>query len=730
MDAFHQLEVAGSPAAGLQSLLLAPRHRHLDLPALAELTAAATVLARGLKRKVLLPLDSTPTEYALVRRADDVVVSVYETSSAPEVYQLDRRVPLTVLLRACANAMVEEAQRSVDPTARQISVRLAERALRSAIAPDPGGDCRPEICRGGSSEPSDEALSFGFEIAVYPNPGSASHAARADIHALLFSGELWAHVRGRRLHLASGPVMLVVQRMVVAARLLVEAWHAGRATHARLRAGSFGVAVKLDAEEAVSLTFTSERGQLGAAALDVRGAVSPILQLASAMMRSLLAVDPTQARNLRVTALRDEVREVRRMLRAQASDGGFVNDDPDRVRLAVAPETAGSCNNDALAEEARGLRLDERWRIALDDLDASSVFFCGDRLILSSASHTVAVNRDDGCVLWAREGSRATFMAGRALLRLGNDGDVEICDVADGEPRAIARVAPRIGGPTAALLSHGEAAPPVAVLAEGEAGLVAIDLRTGEPRWRFQVGRGFTAAMTRAGRVVLVACGGAVHAIDLASGEDLWRYTARGRFANPTRIAGDVVVAVAGRDCHGIDLFTGERRWIRRLPQPAVGDAFTAHGLVLLPLQRDRVVALQGSTGEMVWSMTDPGLGLGASSLDVDDRLIVNAPGGRLTALDLDAGEVAWCQTLGDPLADEIPRTLEPVLRGGALFVPAGTVHIIGPRAGTCLGEVPCDLVPDRIRVDERGWVYVAEESGHVAAYAPAPSLRLIRGGR
>lgn len=730
MDAFHELEIAGPPVAGLQTLLLAPRHRHLELPALADLTAAATALARGLKRKVLLPLDSTPTEYALVRRADEVVVSVYETGSAPEVHQLDRRVPLPVLLRACANAMVEEAQRSVEPTARQIAVRLAERAIRTQLAPDPGGDCRPEVRRGGSIEPGDEPLAFGFEIAIHPNPGSASHAARADVHALLFHGKLWVHVRGRRLHLGTGPVMLAVQRMVVAARLLVEACHAGRATHARLRAGSFGIAVKLDADEAVSLTFTSERGQLGAAALDVPAAVNPILQLASSMLRALLSVDPTQARNLRVTALRDEIREVRRMLRSQEGDGAFVNEDPDRVRLAVAPEATPARGEHAPAAETRGLRLEERWRIALDDLDASSVFFCGDRLVLSSASHTVAVDRDDGGVLWAREGSRATLMAGRALLRLSNDGDVEICDVADGEPRAIARVAPRIGGPTAALVSHGEGAPPVAVLAEGEAGLVAIDLRTGEPRWRFQVGRGAAAAMTRAGRVVLVACAGAVHAIDLASGEDLWRYTARGSFASPTRIVGDVVVAVAGRDCHGIDLFTGQRRWLRRLPQPAVADAVAARELVLVPVERDRVVALHGATGEMAWTVTDPGLGSGASSLHVDDRLIVNAPGGHLTALDLDGGDVAWRRILGEPLADEIPRTLEPVLRGGALFVPAGTVHVIGPRAGNCLGEVPCDLVPDRVRVDERGWVYVAEESGHVAAFAPAPSLRLIRGGR
>ena len=56
-------------------------------------------------------------------------------------------------------------------------------------------------------------------------------------------------------------------------------------------------------------------------------------------------------------------------------------------------------------------------------------------------------------------------------------------------------------------------------------------------------------------------------------------------------------------------------------------------------------------------------------------------------------------------------------------------VHVLRPRDGKVLGELPTDLVPDRVHVDERGWVYVAEESGHVAAYAPAPTLRLIPGG-
>ena len=38
-----------------------------------------------------------------------------------------------------------------------------------------------------------------------------------------------------------------------------------------------------------------------------------------------------------------------------------------------------------------------------------------------------------------------------------------------------------------------------------------------------------------------------------------------------------------------------------------------------------------------------------------------------------------------------------------------------------------CDLVPDLLRVDERAWFYVAEESGHLRAYASAPQLSLVR---
>ena len=45
---------------------------------------------------------------------------------------------------------------------------------------------------------------------------------------------------------------------------------------------------------------------------------------------------------------------------------------------------------------------------------------------------------------------------------------------------------------------------------------------------------------------------------------------------------------------------------------------------------------------------------------------------------------------------------------------------------GVVVGRVPTDLVPDRLRVDERCGVYVAEMSGHLAAYASLPRLTLL----
>ncbi len=729
---------AAGPTDSVVPRLLLGSELDVEVPSIADLTAATTALAMGAKRKVLLPLATTAIEYALLRRGDSVLISCYGTASAPVVYQLDRAVPLRHLLDTCAQAMLEAATCEPDPTSRQISMRVAERALATKVAPEVDGPLAAINHRGGELDapPSEVPLAFGYEAGIYPSSTSSqSRSTRADVHALLFEGHLWAFVRGRRLSLVRGPILLAAHRMVVAVRTLVDSWDSKRPTHVRLRAGSFQIAMRKSSSELVSVELCSEgKGDLTATSLSIAEAALPILKLTSDLLRSLVAADRGQSRNLRVRALRQEVRALRQEIRTRRNADSFVNLDPDRLRLhGHAPETAGA------SDRLPSLQFDERWRIGLEGLDANAVFMCGDRLVVAAQNHMVAISRDDGQVLWARPGSAAaTLMAGTVLIRVSAEGELELCSIEDGEPYCSTHITPRIGGPPSGMMAGGDSFPPVAVLTEGSHRLVAIDVRTGEPRWRFASRSGGEFRMTKVGRILLVTCGDeAIHAIDLATGEDVWRFAERGSFRFKPLVVDETVIAAAAQGAHegllyAIDLYSGQPRWQQALSGPPTSDPARANRTVLISTtgEQSQLCAHAVEDGRSLWRTQDPGMGIGGAGLCIDDSWVVNAPFGQLVSLDVGSGDVQWSASLADALADEIPRRLEPVLRGGALFVPASSVHVLRPSDGGRLSaSLPCELVPDMMRVDERGWVYVAEESGYLAGYAPKPVLTLIQGG-
>ncbi len=60
----------------------------------------------------------------------------------------------------------------------------------------------------------------------------------------------------------------------------------------------------------------------------------------------------------------------------------------------------------------------------------------------------------------------------------------------------------------------------------------------------------------------------------------------------------------------------------------------------------------------------------GTSWLAVDDMILGNTPTGELVAIDASTGALRYRHVLGRMLEADVPRRLEPVLRGGALFVP------------------------------------------------------------
>jgi hypothetical protein len=237
---------------------------------------------------------------------------------------------------------------------------------------------------------------------------------------------------------------------------------------------------------------------------------------------------------------------------------------------------------------------------------------------------------------------------------------------------------------------------------------------------------------------VLVAGGdSAIVALDAATGDVVWRVRGRLPFTGDVLCERDSVFATAGgpigpTELFHVDLFTGEVRWRRALDaRPAPGHApLVAGATVVIPTADRRGAGLSGlarETGERRWTLA-PGLAAPATSwLAVDELVIGNSASGTVVGIDGETSRTVYSRAFPRHVAADQPRRLEPVLRSGALFVPQEQVHVLRPRDGEVLATLPSDLIPDLLRVDEACGVYVAEESGHLAAFAVAPRLTLVR---
>ena len=132
------------------------------------------------------------------------------------------------------------------------------------------------------------------------------------------------------------------------------------------------------------------------------------------------------------------------------------------------------------------------------------------------------------------------------------------------------------------------------------------------------------------------------------------------------------------------------------------------------------------ATGEPLWNLSPGQVPYRTEWLVVDNVVVQNSEAGELAGLCTRTGNVLYRHQFARALEGDQPRRLEPVLRSGALYVPQSDVHVVRPRDGALLGRITGDVIPDLLRVDERCDVYLAEESGHIAAYRAGPRLSLV----
>ncbi len=743
-----------------------------------DLAAALIELGRKPRAKATVRFYDEPWELCVERFSSTACLSVYRAGADPVIAAYDRAVPFDEVVDAVGRAIERLLADEAPRTAAHLALAADADQLR-ALAREPSDDARlPEPVAVVVEPDRDSPLSFGAEFALRESPvdpqqvssGSES-VERSDVHALLFRGRARAEIRGRAVDLGECHPVLLAERLLDMARQAFDAWERGLAIHVRSDAAGVIVGMRVTSDGQLALTLGAASGRERRTvhtfpALGVADVLEAALTFGRSLVRAIVRRDRSQVTNLRLSALRRSLREGADVLRQASQLDSKINPSPEPYRAFATPkERPPGCVS--TLGPAR-LRYSTRWRAIVPGIDLRSTYLCGASLVVGAATEMWSLDGATGRVLWRTDVPRGTSVVTPAgVVRIGPDGRVLVYDLDRGERTLETRIAPRIGGPMAGAVVHMAGQPRLVVVTEGEHHLVAIDLASGEPRWRWSWGgtrgssRG-TPRVKRSGRLAYFTCGdGALTALDVVTGDVVWRLRDRLRFRAPPSVAHDALFALCG-GAHGvarlycIDPYSGGVRWSTPVADPnspctVEGAPLVARGAVAVAFRQKSGVSLAAfrrEDGAPIPSQARVVAPNGSSWLAVDDAFIGNTPVGDLVAIDARTGELTWRHVLGPrPLDADLPRRLEPVLRGGALFVPCSLVSpegaqarrpsgaaplaagicIVRPSDGALIGSIaPTEAIPDLLRVDEDCNVYVAEESGHLVSFGALPRLRLV----
>lgn len=792
--------------------------------ALRDLALALVDLCQRPRAKAIVRLYDEPWEICVERFGGTACLSVYRPAPEPFIAVYDRAASFGEVIGSTCDAIERLLTAGSMSGGVRLELTAALAQLRATLPPcsDPAVTEVPQHVPVAIEPDRDASISFGAEFALrggdlapyVPVSETEARAAarepfeaveRSDFHALLFFGRMRAEIRGRSVELGECRPMLVAEHLVEVARCAFDAWERGLPFHARGEAAGVVVGVRLSADGELALTLASARGDRRAAhtfpALGVVDFLEAVLTFGRSLVRTILRRDRSQAANLRLSSFRRVLRESAEALRHASQADVKVNPTPDPYR-AFATAVQEAFPAASASAPASRLRFSPRWRAIVPGIDLRATYLCGDRIVAGAASEMWALDRLDGRVLWHADIARGTsVVTPSGIVRLAPDGSLVLHGFATGERLMRARIAPRSGGYAAAAVVHLPGMPRLVIVTEGEHHLVAIDLTTGETRWRWSWDAGHGSArgsvrIKRVGRLLYFTCGdGAVTALDVMTGAIVWRVRDRLRFRTAPTVARDGLFVVAG-GAHGIarlyciDPYSGIVRWTTVIGGPTApctveGGVLVADTAVAVATRTTRG-KVKGSSSALaleifrlddgaplmrraasVDSVPTAAAPVGTSWLAVDDTFIGNMPTGEIIGIDARSGESRWRRALGPrPLDADVPRRLEPVLRSGALFVPcsllslgqavtspargstssvptvattrsrppvpgvveaAAGVCILRPSDGALLGAIaPTEAIPDLLRVDEHCNVYVAEESGHIAAFAALPRLALV----
>jgi outer membrane protein assembly factor BamB len=245
--------------------------------------------------------------------------------------------------------------------------------------------------------------------------------------------------------------------------------------------------------------------------------------------------------------------------------------------------------------------------------------------------------------------------------------------------------------------------------------LHAFARATGELRWSFTAEpfELFVNGLTIAGGLAYVMgeFSMSLYAVDIATGEERWRYDAASVAAAPAVAGGMALVNTAEGFLIGLDAATGEERWRTTIPTGGmVGDAALLDGMAYVGSETGNLAAVDAATGEIVWQV-DTGDHRNASAVVADGIVYVGAGSldGSLSAYDAETGALRWQRD--EPM-------LTPSVANGVGYSGSvdGTVYAFDTASGEELWRVQVGEYANPIAIAS-DIIYVPSE-GDRAVYA------------
>lgn len=219
---------------------------------------------------------------------------------------------------------------------------------------------------------------------------------------------------------------------------------------------------------------------------------------------------------------------------------------------------------------------------------------------------------------------------------------------------------------------------------------------------------------------------GQIIAIDKNTGATLWQVeTGEPVTGGPGSGSGLVLIGTANAEVIAYSQSSGEEVWRKRVSSEVLSAPVASLDRVMVHTLDGKIIALNARDGESRWTYERkvPTLSLrGSSSPVVSGTLVIcGLAGGRLVALEIDSGDVAWNNVITVPSGrSQIERLSDidgdPIISKNTVFASTyqGEVAAIGEFTGTLLWKRKLSAY-ERMASDGVQ-VYVADEDGDMWA--------------